>query len=114
MRFSIVHAELIKAAMNNRGPLTYDEMAAVAKVSKTAVQRWVKTLRESGNECPAYVRVAGWQKDASGRLFIPRWLFGPGQDVPRPGAKRSAAERMQALRLERRGMFDQLIKETNK
>lgn len=112
MRFGILHAELIKAAMASRGPLTYDEMAAVAKVSKTAVQRWVKTLREGGPKSPAYVRVVGWEKDAAGRPFIPRWLFGPGVDAPRPGAKRTGAERMQALRLQRRGMFDQLIKES--
>lgn len=114
MRFGILHAEVIKAAMKSRGPLTYDEMAQVAKVSKPAVQRWVKTLREGGPDSPAYVRVAGWKKDATGRPFVPRWLFGPGADLPRPGQRRTDAERMQALRLERRGMFDQLIRESSK
>lgn len=112
MRFSIIHAELIKAAMQSRGALTYDQMADVAGVSKAAVQRWVRTMREGGTKSPAYVRVAGWRKDAAGRLFVPCWLFGPGADVERPGQARTSAERMQALRLQRRGMFDQLIKES--
>lgn len=46
--------------------------------------------------------VEGWTFDSRGRLFVPCWRMGAGENAPRPGPQISSAERMARLRAERK------------
>lgn len=76
-------------------PCSYDRLAQVSGLDKRAVQHWIKQIR-------ANVHIAGWGEDRRGRKFVPLFQWGAGNDVPRPGQSRTAAERMRALRADRK------------
>ena len=75
---------------------TYDELARVSGLGERAVRRWVASLQEAGG---AYV--GAWVLNRAGRVVVPAFRFGVGQDAPRPGPQRTPAQRMAALRASR-------------
>ena len=78
-------------------PHTYDDLCAVSGLSKPAVARWIKQLRDVG-----LVHVASYATDVRGRLFVPCFGWGQKADRVRPGQQRTAADRMRDMRQRRR------------
>lgn len=93
-RINVKTAMLMAEAMKRR-PLTYDTLAQISGLSKVSVQRWMKAERKN-------VHVADYQDDIRGRRFVPMFRWGPGNDAPRPGPRRTPAERMADVRARRR------------
>lgn len=79
-------------------PCTYADLVSISGLGRTAVVRWVKSMRAA-----RAVHIASWAADRCGRLFVPAFMLGVGADVSRPGQRRTAAERMAALRAARAG-----------
>lgn len=82
-------------------PLTREEMIRDTGHSRHVIHTWVKEMHDA-----QLIYVSDWVADSRGRLFVPtfRAMVNGGEvDAPRPGQRRSAAERMAALRAARRG-----------
>lgn len=77
--------------------LTYDELVTLSGLSKPVVSRWVKNMRDAKT-----VHVAEWRDDTRGRKFVPAFVWGDGDDVARPGAAQTPAQRMASTRARRR------------
>lgn len=89
----------MQAALTERA-LTYDDLAKVGGLSKTAVQRWVaETVRDK-------VHIEDYTDDTRGRRFVPMWRWGEGPDAKRPGPRQTPAQRMAAVRSRRRDNAD--------
>lgn len=80
--------------------MTLDEMAAFTGVSKAGCARWVKKMR--ADDSPTRLYVCGYADDVRGRPFVAIYRAGTMPDAPRPGQRRTAAERMAALRAARK------------
>ena len=76
-------------------PMTYEQLCEEGGLTPQRAAYWRKTNAE-------FIRIAGWAPDKNGRLFVPVFFWGPGEDVPRPGRALTSAERMRALRQRRR------------
>lgn len=79
-----------------RRPRTRSELCAIGKLSTRTVSTWLS------NDLAGKVHVSGYAEDARGRAFVEVFSFGPGENVPRPGQRRTPAERMRALRARRK------------
>lgn len=79
------------------GQRTYEQLRAATGLSHASVARWVSRMRELKQ-----VHIAGYAEDARGRPFVPLFAWGSADDAPRPGQRRTPAERMAALRAERK------------
>lgn len=75
--------------------LTFDQLAEVGDLSKTAVQRWINSMVRDK------VHIEDYADDARGRKFVPMWRWGSGPDAARPGPRQTPAERMAAVRARR-------------
>lgn len=91
-RITILHTELLRENMLKQ-PMSFDQMAELAGLSKQSVQRWVRAIRAA-----KLMYIAAYGPDVNGRLFVPLFAWGKGDDVERPGQVRTAAERMRAKR----------------
>ena len=91
-RMTMLHAEVLRDRMVNEA-MTYNRMAEVAGLGKTAVQRWARDMRAAG-----LIYVAEYGPDKNGRLFVPLYKWGRGRDAERPGDKETPADRMRAKR----------------
>ena len=80
--------EMLKA-----GPQRYADLMLVTGLSKQTLFTLVKQLRTA-----KMARIAGYAKDVRGRLFVPLFAWGGEADEPRPGAQRTAADRMRDMR----------------
>jgi hypothetical protein len=79
-----------------RSACTFDQLARVSDLGERAVRRWVAALHEAGG-----AHIERWVLNAAGRVVVPAFRFGAGEDAPRPGPARTPAERMAALRAKR-------------
>ena len=75
---------------------TYDELARVSGLGERAVRRWVASLQDAGG-----AHIETWVLNAAGRVVVPAFRFGAGDDTPKPGPQRTPAQRMAALRASR-------------
>lgn len=81
-------------------PMTYAELVEFSGMTLQTVGRWVRKMRVCG-----LIHVESWAEDRNGRLFVPRFRWSAVPDTPdvaRPGDSRTAAERMAAMRAERK------------
>lgn len=78
-------------------PRTYGELAQIADLNQSAVSRWVRRMHDEQK-----LHLASWAKDKSGRLFVPMFAWGRGNDAPRPGLRISPARRMFEHRLRKK------------
>lgn len=78
-------------------PQTFEQLAEASGLSKTAVQRWALSIR-------SHIHIADYAPDKRGRKFVPMFVWGEGEDAPRPGPQKSAAQRMQAVRDRRKAV----------
>ncbi len=72
-------------------PRSYDALVSATGIGKPRVARWVKNNRAS-------LRIADWAPDKNGRLFVPMFEWGVGEDLPRPGRVLTPAEQMRKVR----------------
>jgi len=82
-------------------PATYTDLVESSGLGRHAVMRWIKAMRAAGA-----VYVAEWKPDCTGRPFVPAFMLGVNRDVPRPGPRRTAAERMAAIRAARTALAE--------
>lgn len=94
-RIDIAAMLALQAELAKR-PCTYADLRAVSGLGRDAVFRWVKRMR-----AVRAMHLCGWSLDARGRQFVPMFKLGAGDDAPRPGQRRTPAERMAALRAAR-------------
>lgn len=80
-------AKMVQALL--KAPQTYVQLEAVSGLSKAAVATWVRAMRATDA-----MHVAGWTTDCRGRLFVPRFKLGAGEDAQRPGRAKHVNERM--------------------
>lgn len=85
------------------GGRSYADLEAATGLSKPALMRWVKQMREVN-----LVHIEGYGPDINGRLFIPLFRWGNGEDAPRPGQARTPAARMADYRARQTQLADQL------
>lgn len=108
-RMTLLHAELLREKLVENA-MSFEQMAKVVNLSKAAVQRWAKSMREAGR---MYVEAYG--PDVNGRPFVPLHRWGTGTDATRPGHTMTDAERMRVKRAEaaenlRKNLVDMLKK----
>jgi hypothetical protein len=85
-----------------RGPHSYDQLAEISGLGKSAVQTWVKTLRAQE---PAPIFIESFGPDKNGRPFVPLWRWRAAADqvdAERPGDSLTDAERMRRFRAEKK------------
>lgn len=82
--------------MLKSGQQRYADLMLVTGLPKQTVFALVKQLRTAG-----MARIGGYAKDVRGRLFVPLFMWGGDADEPRPGAQRTAADRMRDMRARR-------------
>ena len=91
-RITILHTEILREKLLE-SPMTFDQMAEAVGLSKAAVQRWIKSMREANR-----VYVSGYAPDKNGRPFVPLHRWGVGENAKRPGQTIKPADRMRAKR----------------
>ena len=84
-------------------PLTYDEIVEASGFNKVQIMRWVKRSKDN-------IHVAGWAKDVRGRVIVPRFAWGNGEDTPRTGLCQSDAQRARAYRQRVRERKQEVLK----
>jgi len=93
--YEVEKALLVQRLM--RQEMTYDELVASSGLKKPTIAAWVKQMRAA--KC---VYVYDWAADKNGALRVPVFCWGNYEDAPRPGQRRTSAERMAALRAARK------------
>ena len=101
-RIDIIAAQLMQRRLE-KGNASYEDLAKVAGISVGSVGRWMRLMKDA-----QLVRITNYAEDRLGRPFIPLYTWGKGEDLPRPGQKRTAAERMAELRHRRDQLIQQL------
>ena len=82
----------------SQASMTYDEMVEAVDLKKPTIAAWVKQMRAAG--C---IHISGYNPDKNGVIRVPLFRWAPGHaDAPRPGPARTPAERMAALRADRK------------
>lgn len=99
-RISSAHITTMISALTQQ-PMTYDALAQVSGLSKEAVTRWVKNVR-GGPDGGTGPYISDWLAAKDGTLRVRAYRWGVQEDAPRPGARRSNAERMKLLRAKRK------------
>lgn len=80
--------------------MTLADMAEFSGLSKVACARWMRKMNADDSTTRLYI--SDYALDVRGRPFIPVYRAGSMPDAPRPGQRRTAAERMAALRARRK------------
>lgn len=96
-RVSISETLAMTEALKKRGYSDVD-LGAAFDMTGTQAGRWRRKLAEE----TGMVYVEGWLPDARGRLFVPVWRFGKGENAERPGPSMTMQERMVKLREDRK------------
>lgn len=96
MRRTLDKTVAITLALQER-ELTTHQIAREFGLSSGSAAAMVGALRRDKR-----IHRAGWAKDAAGRLFVPTYRWGEGDDAPRPGRSRSPAQHMRLLRAQRK------------
>jgi predicted ArsR family transcriptional regulator len=91
---TLLHAELLREKLAESA-MSFEQMANTVNLSKAAVQRWAKSMREAGR-----IYVESYGPDVNGRPFVPLHRWGTGVNAERPGHTVSDADRMRAKRAE--------------
>lgn len=76
-------------------PMTYEQLCEAGRLSPQRAAYWRKSNAEN-------IFVSDWAPDKNGRLFVPVFSWGVGEDKPRPGRTLTSAERMRELRARRK------------
>ena len=71
--------------------MTYTEMMEATGYSRPGITNWLRTQ---------VTHVPEWAPDGLGRMVVPKFKLGRGQNAPRPAAK-TGAERMRQHRAQR-------------
>jgi hypothetical protein len=96
-RVTISETLAMTEALKKRG-YTDAELGVAFGMSSATAGRWRRKLAEETGT----VYVEDFGPDARGRLFVPVWRFGNGQNVERPGDAITPQERMAKLREDRK------------
>lgn len=91
----IVAAKLTMVSALKAGRHSRDQLARLSRLSKRTVSEWIAEKRE-------FIHVADYAEDARGRKFVELFAWGRKPDAPRPGQRRTTAQRMADLRARRR------------
>lgn len=78
-------------------PSTGPELVVATALSKITVFAALRSLHAAKK-----IYVSDYAEDSRGRLMTKVWSPGARKDKPRPGQRRTGAERMRALRAKRR------------
>lgn len=89
---SILFAMMLEELME--GPTTWTELSEKTGLCRGTVLAAVRAMRDK-----KLVHIAGWERDAGGRINVPAFQLGRKGDTPKPVKSRSAINRDQRAKL---------------